>query len=130
MAVGAILYLWNHPIFTRMQWKRKYFLKFSHMQWKLARSSNFYVHAVGVAAFLQRSLLNFSAFNLRSSQIAWHQSYRCADSKTWTWAKSLSDIFKLAIGNKRELVARTKKHCKIHSSPCFVWSLIILSTTQ
>jgi hypothetical protein len=37
MDVGAIQYLWNHPIFARMQWKQKYLPKFSHIQWKLPR---------------------------------------------------------------------------------------------
>jgi hypothetical protein len=37
MAVGAILYLWSHPIFVRNQWKRKCHPKFAQMQWKLPR---------------------------------------------------------------------------------------------
>jgi hypothetical protein len=39
MTVEAILYLWSHPIFMCMQWKRKYDPKFAHMQWKLPRSA-------------------------------------------------------------------------------------------
>ena len=39
MSVGAILYLWRHPIFARVQWKRKCHPKFVHMQWKLSRSA-------------------------------------------------------------------------------------------
>jgi hypothetical protein len=85
---------------------------------------------VGVADFLQRLLLNFSTFNLRSSQIVCHQSYRYDVSKTCIGAKSLPAILKLVVENKRELLASTNKHCKIQSYPCFAWSLFIPSITQ
>jgi hypothetical protein len=37
MTVGGILYLWSHPIFARMQRKRKRYPKFAYMQWILPR---------------------------------------------------------------------------------------------
>jgi hypothetical protein len=37
MAIGAILYLWSHPIFARMHQKRKRYPKFAYMQWNLPR---------------------------------------------------------------------------------------------
>jgi hypothetical protein len=81
---------------------------------------------VGVTAFLKWSLLNFSIFSLRSSQIAWHQSYCCAVSKTCI-GHNHSQLYS---SWPKELQTRTKKHCKIQLSPWFLWSLIILSTTQ
>jgi hypothetical protein len=39
MTVIAILYLWSHPIFARMQLKRKCHPKFASMQWKLSQST-------------------------------------------------------------------------------------------